>query len=430
MPLLALDARTVDPIVREQWRTTTARRSAALMASLGLRQPPLFLEESDEGPLLRVRGIAGTLLLGSVQLDVAPKHHDDLTDDRWRAGLLAMIERSERRRASHHVSDRLRLGGVTFADHVAFTYAVALEQALRKEPIRVYESRREHAPVLRGRLLITEQLRSSLTTPHLLVCEVDRLNDDNPINRLLQWAGQRLLAIATNGAVRRSLSHHLRRLPGVSTSRVPVLRRGALPRQFAHYGEAVEIATAVARSSGAAIGGAPSRAGGGFAIGTEKLFELVVEHSLAIVAQDRPWTVSAQVSEPFAQPVAPNTGTPFHSKPDNLIQAPGRRIVIDAKYKRFEDANEEVRPSRPTNADLYQMAAAAVAHKCDRALLVYPRLTATDADPAIRWWTISGWTTSTLRVGVATVDLAAIGGPGGIRTLDRRLAELVDEAIA
>ncbi len=432
LALEVLDSRTADPIVRERWRTIIAHRSAALQASLGLRVHPLQLEEDTDGPVLRVHGIAGTLRLGTVELDVAPKHQEDLTDDRWRAALLAMIERAERRRASHHVSERLQLGGVTFADHVAFTYAIALEQALRKAPIRMYESRQEHTPVLRGRLLVSEQLRSSLTTPHLLVCEVDRLNDDNPINRLLQWAGQRLLSLATNGAVRRSLSHHLSRIPGVTTARVPILRRGALPRQFAHYGQAVEIASAVARATGAALGGAHRRAGGGFAIGTEKLFELVVQHSLAIAAHDRPWTVSPQVSGPFADPVAPNPGARFNSKPDNLVQAAGCRLVVDAKYKRFEDATEASRGSRPTNADLYQMAAAAIAHRCDRALLVYPKMAATDtaAETEIRWWSIKGWTTDTLRVGVCSVDLQAIGGPGGIGTLDRRLAALVDEAIA
>lgn len=432
LELRFLDHRSNEPENRERWRVLISSHASAMRAALRLRTDPLWLEESAHGPILRANGIAGTLLLGTVQIDVVPKHQDDFDDGRWRGALLSMIERAEGRRAAHHLSHRFQMAGATFVDHVAYSYATALAHAFRKGPIRMYEARREQIPVLRGRLLIAEQLRSSLTAPHLLICEVDQLNEDNSINRLLNWAGRQLLLRSSSGLVRRFLSHQLERMSPVPLSnRPPRVRDRTLPRQFSHYEEAVSIANAVVRSVGVSLGGKSSGPAGGFAVGTEKLFELVIQNSLSAASRGQTWTVRAQVSEPFADPISPNPGARYNSKPDNLVLTPTTRLIIDAKYKRFEDADEATasQGSRPTNADLYQMAAAAVAHHTKRALLVYPRMVASDhsADSAIRWWSVDGWT-SDLRIGVCTVDLRALGGPQGIASLDRRLAAIVEQA--
>lgn len=429
--LSTIDSRVdTDLALREHWRRTISVRGQMLRTQLGLRVDPLRLDDRPDGPCLRSTGIAGTLRLGRVELDVAPKHVADGSSARWRRSLLAMVERAARRRGAFSVSDRLDLGAGSFADHFAFTFAIALEHALRREPIRLYATSREEAPVLRGRLLVTQQLRSSITKPHLLACEVDRLDPDNPVNRLLRWAGGRLLLLASDGRVRRSLSHHLSKLPDVASTKPPFPFRAVLPRQFAHYEAAVDLALALTRAEGPHSYGAAG-AGAGYVLGTERLFEQVIERSLvSIAAHSSTWEVRAQHRERFAHPVRGNRGSEFFSKPDNVVRIDGTtRLVVDAKYKRFEDATEEETGSRPTNADLYQMAAAAVAHQCSRALLVYPRLDASQATGGIRWWEVSGWSDEPIAIGVTTVDLDVLGDRDGVVRFDADLSRRVQEAL-
>lgn len=428
-PLVEIDSRFAKDInVRERWRIDVARESERLSTILGLREPPLRLVETTGGPVLRSNGVAGTVRLGRSDFDIAPKHVVD-PSSRWRRSLLVMMGRAARRRVDYAATERLQLAQASFADYFAFAFAISLEHAARREPVRLYRSQREVAPVLRGRLLVSEQLRSSLTRPHLLVCEVDRLNPDNAVNQLLHWAGNRLLPAVRDGKVRRSLSHHLGRLPAVSAARPSFPFRTRLPQQFSHYAPAVDLALALARAQGPESQGIP-RPGAGVAVGTERLFEQFVEQSLAIVSSGRPWAVNAQHRELFAMSLPPNDGRDYFTQPDNLVRVGGNNaLVVDAKYKRFEDASEDVRGSRPTNADLYQMAAAGVAHGCRRALLLYPRL-GPGGDVPIRWWSVKGWQENPMWVGVATLDLELLASNEGLLRFDALLRERIEEALS
>ncbi len=430
IPLQALDSQTSDLEVRERWRKQVFQRSRRLQELLGLREMPLVIRDREDGPTLRTVGLAGTLRLGSFEIDIAPKYMTDQSATEWHRSLIAMMERIARRRADYSLSDGLDLGPTTFLDYFGYSYAVALEHATRREAVRLYTSRRERSPVLRGRLLVADQLRSALTAPHLLVCEVDRLDADNPINRLVRWAGTYLLTVVTDGRVRRYLSHQLDRLPDVATPRPPVPFRASLPPQFSHYSTAVDLALALSRAQGPNPS-TMAAVGAGFVVGTERLFEQFIERSLAVISHTAPWSAIPQRRERFAEPLPGNVARAFFSKPDNVVQVNSTtRLVVDAKYKRFEDATEDSHGSRPTNADLYQLAAASVAHGCSRALAVYPKLSATEvADGPIRWWQVSGWADKSLRIGVMTVDLDILGERHGIQRFDTRLRDRIEEAL-
>lgn len=437
LPLSELSGPDADAESRERWRRLVAQRSAILQRDLRLREQPLQVEDTVEGSIVRVRGIAGTMRLGGRELDIAPKHVDGSAGN-WRTAIIAMLERSTPRRAAYSPTVRLDVQRRSFIDQFAYSYALALESAVRREPIRLYRSRREELPVLRGRLRVVEQLRSSLTRPHRLICEVDYLEGDNPTNRLLHWAGRRLVALSTDPRVRQLLSYQLGRLPHVSEPvRLPVPLVAAVPRQYSHYASAVQLAMTYARGQSVQPGVSDVN-GAGLVIGTERLFESFIEKTLAAVVPARSpgvWHVRPQASEEFAVPL--DSGRRYFSRPDNVVDVDGSNvIVIDAKYKRFADATDDATPGHPTNADLYQMCAACVAHSCSRALLVYPRLESVgdieDAPPEwnIRWWQVDGVGSQPIWVGAATVDLQGLGAPDGLHVFDAKIADLLESAIA
>jgi hypothetical protein len=141
--------------------------------------------------------------------------------------------------------------------------------------------------------------------------------------------------------------------------------------------------------------------------------------------------VDAQKRSEYAVPVDPTTGDrSFFSTPDNIVRRDdGVSLIVDAKYKRFQDETDETTPDRPSNGDLYQMAAACVAHDCSRALLVYPRMSNHEpaGDWVPRWWQIVIGSDHLL-VGAVTIPLQILTGPDGVVGFDQRLRQLVENA--
>lgn len=418
----------------EAFRRRVARINAVLQRDLGLREPALNIVDREVTSTVVARGVTGTLRLGSTEVDIRPKHVVSAGSD-WRAATVAMLDRCARRRLGFTKTNRLQLKRRTLIDQFAFGFASELEAATRYAEIRMYRSSREELTYLRGRLLVAEQLRSSLTRPHRIVCEVDTLDPDNPTNRLLHWVGRSLVPLIRDERVRRFLSDQIGKLPPVNGPvSLPTPLRAVVPRQFSHYENAVNLAIAYARGR-TMFPGISDVGGAGFIVGTERLFESFLERSLELLVQDLPggeWTVKAQASELFAVPVG--LGSKYYSKPDNVVgRAGGARLVIDAKYKLFGDSDEPRVPSKPTNGDIYQMAAACVAHRCATALLVYPEIKdgrESGIAGDIRWWKLPDVGSEPIRVGAVSVDIADLGERDGLKRFDDRLSSMLMNAVA
>lgn len=415
---------------REALRDATARLGARMRTELGLRQDAFAIEETTSGPVLRTRGVAGTISLGRLTFDIRPKHVPDSNDATWQRALTVMLDRASRRRVAFTRTRRLSFQPRTFIDQLAMGLALELDEATRHAEVRAYHSERAELSQVRGRILVSEQLRSAILKPHKVVCEVDELSADNAVNQLLHWAIIQLTALVTQPRVRHELSVQAGRLPTMTQPiRPPTRLVFHLPRQYQHYAGAVELATAFARGL-TTVHGASNIGGAGFLVGTERLFESFVERSLEVALTDgNEWTVESQKRTEYAVPADVTTGDrSFFSTPDNIARRhDGANLIVDAKYKRFQDETDETTPDRPSNGDLYQMAAACVAHRCSRALLVYPRMSDQDlaGDWTPRWWRID-LGAETLLVGAVTVPLQILTASNGMAVFDHCLRQLVE----
>lgn len=416
---------------RERWERSVVHASNSLKGDLRVRQTPLAVRREAGTTEVVPTGIAGTIFLRNTEVEIAPKYAASPDSD-WVADLFALIERVRPARGHFARTSRLRAKPTSFVDHIAHQYGAALASASRDEPVRQYRTRDESLPQLRGRLLLARQLRSSLSAPHLLECEVDYLDTDNPTNHLLHWAGRRLLGMTISPRVRYFLSQQVASLPPVSGAlRLPAHLTDAVPPQYSHFSEAVGIAVRLARGQRAAPEGMGD--GSGLCVGMERLFETFVERSIAaaIPLMTTPdLRVVPQDIKQFAQPLAA-TDRAYFTRPDNVIYAGEQpMLLVDAKYKRFVEADESGAGDRPINADLYQMAASLVAHGCRRGLLLYPRMTGTGAeDASARWWSIPLPTAGDLLVGAVSIDLNGLSEHGGVATLDAALAGALQSAL-
>lgn len=416
----------------ERLRRRVAALGRQLRKDLGLREDALTIKDVEDGIVLETRGIAGTLRIGSFEVDIPPKHVVDETVD-WRGSLVTMLHRVVSRRATYSGSNRLQLRHRTFLDQFAYGFAAELEAALRNAPIQSYRSETQELTRVRGRLLIAEQFRVGLLKPHRLICEVNEMNSENDANRLLHWAGARLAALTRDASVRRFLERQLAKLPPVQgpITRPPHLRI-VVPRQFSYFESPVQLAMAFARGR-ATFPGASGVNGAGFVIGTERLFESFIERSLKVALDkvaEESWTVRSQVTEPFAFPIRKG-GNRYFSRPDNIVDLDAASVlIIDAKYKKLGDSTTPGPGKRPTNADIYQMSAAIQAHGVRRALLVYPALTG-DSEVSgvwqINWWSL-GKSKSDPLVGAVKIDLSTLNDPRNLSTFDDQLATLVRNA--
>lgn len=431
IPVRALVDGDFDASLEKSTRRRITALSRQLQKNLALRELPLTLVEDDELQM-RIRGIAGTLKFGNVEIEVSPKFTapDAEAERAWRANLLLMLERSSPRPTRYTRSHRVRLEHRTLLDQFAFAFAVQLRSATSGAPIRQYVTVAQQSKYLRGRLRVSDQLRAFSTRPDLIWSDIDELDTQNAHNDLLLWVGQQLLHRVRSAEVRRELSAEIAGLP--PTSPVPPAPNRLLPklaRQYVHYEGAINLAESYVRGK-LIFPGVASVEGAAFLVGTERLYESFIENSLYGIASakvDDTWSVVAQARELFATGVRHKRN--YFSKPDNVLNSEALgRLIVDAKYKSFSEATDGSSASKPSNADLYQMAAACLAHKADRALLLYPRKDPSDEQIefwAITWWEIPVSPDLVFSVGAASVDLSLLQDPDSAADFDSKLEVLL-----
>ncbi|WP_229505202.1 McrC family protein [Massilia mucilaginosa] len=402
---------------------------------LGLRADPFAFRSGMGGAVeVRTSGIAGTVSVGDLVLDIAPKfvpRGDGLGD--WSASMLLLMQHARKRDLALNRARHLAVERHSFVDLLAMAFSDATEAGLADQAIHTYKTSPQCLPVLRGRMNLPRQIRSVFARPHLLECDVDELDADNGYNGLLKWAALAFAAAVRAPTLRRRLSDLALRLPGKPSRRI-ALQGGRLqpPPQFRVWTEALEIAALLSSGLSHATGRGVAQ-GYSFVFNMERLFEHFIELSLAravAILNKQGFSARTQVSIAYAEP-DPGSSIRFFSRPDNLVLRHGvPAVVVDAKYKRLSDA-EGMRNRKPVNADVYELVAAMTAHNCRCGLLVYPRVLG-DAvlnDHELHTWTVSSFGT-TLRVGALALDLSALRVHADLQHIDTTLTAALESLLA
>jgi len=408
--------------------------SEQLRQQLRLRSAPLETREVDGEVLIRASGIAGTVGVGRYALDVAPKFvRSDKGAEDWNSSTLFLLRAVRRRHFAYRRSERMALSRLGFVDHVALAYLDACAVGLADQPIQTYRSVKETLPVLRGRLDIQRQLRVLGRRPHVIECEVNRLDTENEYNALLKWAAVALTKRIHAPAIRRAMLELVGKLPGVPDRRL-AMRGGRLfaPPQYRSWSEALDLAVLLASGLTHSSGNGTS-SGYAFAFNMERLFEEFVEGAVsrALRTMESDDLVAlAQVTTEYAQPVQ-MTESKFYSRPDNVIRCAGVPLaIVDAKYKRLSEATDTSSLRKPNNADVYELVAAMTAQSCQTGLLVYPRINGDTElpDDLLRTWNVNAFGTD-LTVGAVAIDLSQLRSSRDLDDVDRHLAAILTEML-
>lgn len=434
-----------DVVVENQWtpwgrlvdsqQINSAPAQVALLSAgssikkrLGLRSDPFRFRGTGSGIELQVVGVAGSLTLGKLSLQVVPKFvtgPERLSE--WDTSTLFLLEALGGKHVISLLAERQRWRSHRVVDLIAYAFADAVERGLLEQPIHVYRQREESDVVLRGRLNISRQLRSFSRTPHLLECDVDQLDSENGFNDVLKWAAIALANASVEPALKTRLQVAGDRIPG-HAERAGAQRYVRLtpPPQFQAWNDALDLARLLANGMTLSKNGG---AGAGYSLcfNMERAFERFVEVALAFAVKSEggnALSASRQEWITYGIPLD-SDGKTLRCRPDNVLRREGRPVmVVDAKYKLLDDELKLVAgqqsASAPSSQDVYELLGGMMAHGCDTGLLIYPSNSAS-ADYATRTWCINAFGKS-VRIGALSVDLLRLRSRAEVAQLLARVS--------
>ena len=245
------------------------------------------------------------------------------------------------------------------------------EGLLRQGLYRAYLPREEDLPLVRGRILLGEQLHRHGELKHRHVCAYADLTHDTPENRVLTAALRLLPALLRPGMDDRLVRRVRALLPRFAEVSVitkaqalALLPTISFHRLNAPYAPALGLCRLALRhlTLDERAGSHPFAS---FLVDMPRLFEgfvtdrlsaYMAAHGLRVVAQRHDYLDEAR-----------RVGI----RPDVLVYAVGGvapLLVLDAKYRRLEGDNPDLNP------DLYQVSAYLDRYRLRRGVLVYPQL--------------------------------------------------------
>ena len=346
------------------------------------------LEKGDEGRLsvdelrtgvrVTARSWVGVVRFEHFEVRVVPKLAGD------NLGLVEMIEFATGLDALRRSSSTrtLQAEGAGLLDLIALLLAEASEAILRGGLLADYVEREDDLPVVRGRLLVDQQVRRRFGRVDRLVCRFDEHEQDILENRLLAAALGRCATRVSHESVRRRVRRQLAILQEVCRPDEIDLEaaRGGITyhRLNEHYRDAHALAWLLLDGLGTKDLLAPGETRCfAFLLDMNRLFEmfvyrlvdrLLVGTGLRVHYQhrDRSIILDALTNQPYARVV-----------PDVLVDTsavPAARVAIDAKYKLYDER-------KLSSGDVYQSFLYAYAYGgsggsiLPAALLVYPSST-------------------------------------------------------
>lgn len=399
-----------------------------LKASLGLRQVPIETRYNLGELEIRARGIAGTFSAKGLVFDVAPKFAPKADEGgEWGLSLLMLVRHAQPRNVVFNRSSHLNIVSSSFLDLLAMAFVDAVESACNDQLIHSYKVKEISAPTVKGRLNIRRQISTSVQRPHLIECDVDQLDANNPYNDLLCWAIKYLYRSVESPRLRQKINELSIRIPGKANPFLAQRYSEIIPPpQYRNWEPALKICSIIYK--GLNLNNQTGQyAGYSFLFNMEKLFESFVENLLARSVRNiekKTLVNKRQYSSLYAKPQGDNN--PFFSKPDNLLMdGDSSVLVVDAKYKRLSDTLGE-RDRKPQSQDVYELVAAMTAHGCKKSLLVYPKVAGNEllTDGELAVWNVDAFGTD-LKVGAIAIDLMELRDKGGLKRIEQSLADTI-----
>lgn len=307
--------------------------------------------------LLQVQNYAGMLSTPyGFQLEILPKVGKNLTTASARETLLTMLGYLPGFRHIQTQQATLQAQHMPLLEIFISQFLQSVSQLLKQGLRADYVSEQGNLPFMRGKLMISAQLRHNTVNRHHFWVNYDEYRPDCAANRLLHSALDKLLSLKLSSENQRWLCELRFAFDGIPLSRDidSDINRLRLERGMTHYNEPLAWAQLILR------GMSPSTLQGktnalSLLFPMEAVFESFVAHTLPDELPAH-LKVTSQVATYSLVKHGPNDC--FTLRPDLLIQSrqPVKTImVMDTKWKLVNSSQEKKSLYGLAQADFYQM---------------------------------------------------------------------------
>lgn len=363
---------------------------------------------------LAAQQYVGTLQLGRLTIEVLPKIEGSASspdDSTIRQTLVAMLMAVLDLEISDGEIARLAVQQHGILEVLIRLFCDKLFSQVHLGLVRRYEWQEENRSVLRGRLVVSEQLRLNIANPERLYCRFDEFQEDNPLNQVLKAAVRRLLKVSKELPNQRQLAELMLVFEGISdipTSSLP-WQKVAFDRLNDRYQPSFRLAELFLKNAPPDVtGGAASSFSLFFDM--NKLFEEYIGRIAVRVFRPKGLQMRLQGPQRFLAQEELSGSNSFAMKPDIVGMKNNEVIwIIDTKWKQL--SVEELREGA-SQSDLYQMYAYANNYNSPNVVLLYPHHKALGEKAGVRAsYKLNKWIGAqsghdACRIRVATIDLS------------------------
>lgn len=361
------------PVVktRSHGQQALTERQAGLLASLEQQLPAKAFVWQHHA--IKFSSYCGVIQLGGLTLEVLPKIHGlESEPGSARMMLVRMLNKAGLFKCHRGQSASINLQRHTLLDIFIVQFCNLLADELLQGKPREYVEAEENLRVIKGRLLIPQQIKFNAAHGERLYCRFDELSEDILINRILRYTLVLLFPAARSPSVKKQLHTLLLAFEGVEHEVIhpSAFDRLVLNRTTERFKPLLEQCELFIKGLNPdAVSG--SGKASSLLFDMNQLFETWVAAILKPLVYRKGIALREQGPRKYFAERADLARSVFQMKPDiSLIDEAGQVIaIIDCKWKLLVAEDSKLGISQ---ADLYQMNAYASRYQVKRLALLYP----------------------------------------------------------
>ncbi len=319
---------------------------------------------------VRFSQYCGVFNLGSDTIEVLPKIAGKSSPDMCRRILLRMLYTAKKVKTPPVSTASVSLQKNHLLDVFILHFCEELFRQLREGALLRYVSRSDNLPVLRGKLLIEQQLKLNSAHKERLFCEFSEFVEDNEFNQYIKCALKIANSSTETRHVKRKTTELLWRFDAVQDRPASEFKtRPFISTRDVSRFEYVfkqcdwfikDLRQNVVAGENESIG---------LMFDMNRLFEEFVALRLRKDARREGYRLKIQDQKNLLN----NSGRElFKMKPDMVLLDSQDRVVgiLDTKWKLLD---KEANNYGISQSDIYQIIAYGIGYKCNRLALIYPK---------------------------------------------------------
>ena len=320
------------------------------------------------------RQFCGVVQLDGLTLEILPKIHGKESDPgACKDALLAMLRKAKRLRLFRGTAANIHTRKSSLLDVFIREFCLLLDEQLAMGMPRDYREKEENLGVVKGKLMINQQLRHNLCHRERLYCQYDELTADIPLNRIVKFTLEILLPCAGTGASRQALAELSMKHDEIRSCQITLsdLDKVVLSRATDRYSSILSWCRLFISALSPDVT-AGKNALLSILFNMNELFEAWLAAELKPLAHPRGLSVREQSPRKYLAIRTDIERPVFQTRPDiSLIDKRGRPTALfDAKWKLLSAEEAKLGVSQ---SDLYQLISYANLYNLTQVSLVYPR---------------------------------------------------------